>query len=296
MAKLMTKAEYDKWRSSHTGQAQFEIFHKDGKKTIRDFVFWAKSKAEAFEELEMFRQKQQLIAPSAEIEYFYREINNHIVIQDDGKYLVGTSFSDLCGLNRENTVWDRICGWFRFICRKTDEVKNALYDIAFWFGHYDMRNRHGEELADYWNISGMTLRKLKFNIPRLIENLRGCPTCYVSGAIVKTRSKNGQTLTLEQASKMQSTNEELEIAVADWKNDLEKLLLYIRLYEYYSGYGVIDDSDPGMKAIEKEYSDSLPVMPGTDGEIDYVKCYELEEKYWNLYCDHWKKIGRMCWD
>lgn len=89
----------------------------------------------------------------------------------------------------------------------------------------------------------------------------------------------------------------MAIAMAAWKADLEKLVLYIRLYEYYNAMGIVGKEDgPEMEKIDKEYRNTLPVMPGTDNELDHIKCEELTQKYWELYCDHWKAIGRMCWD
>lgn len=297
MAKKMTKQEYDAWRAQHAGKDQFEIFHKDGDKTVTDFTFWAASRNAAAEELEMFRQKQRLIAPSDEIEYFYREINNHVVAHDDGTYTVGCGLLDVMGFDEEKDPWyEKIKDFFRSLAWKARDLKYMIKDVLFWFGHYDIKTNHGEERADCWNIDGTILRKLLFNVPRMIKSLHGCPSKYVSEAVVASRSNKGQQITLEQAYRIQANDEEIDMAMKAWKADLEKLLLYIRLYEYYSNYGSVDEKNPEMAKIDEKYKNTLPVMPGTDKEIDYVKCEELTQKYWELYCDHWKKIGRMCWD
>lgn len=299
MAKRMTKQEYDAWRSQHAGRNQFEIFHKDeGGNAVVDFTFWAASRKAALEELELFKQKQQLISPSAPKEYFYREINNHVVAHEDGTYTVGRGLADVMGFGREKESWrEKVKDFFMSISWKMRDIKYMLYDVVFWLGHYDMKTNHGEERADCWDINGTITRKLLFNIPRMIKLLHGCPTKYVAEAVVKVRSEKGQRITLEQAYRTAAASEEMDIAMAAWKTDLENLVLYIRLYEYYNARGIVGKEDgPEMEKIDKEYRSTLPVVPGTDSEIDYVKCDELAQKYWELYCDHWKAIGRMCWD
>ena len=298
MAKKMTKQEYDAWRSQHTGKNQFEIFHKDGDKTVVDFTFWAATREAAIDELELFKQKQQLVAPSAETEYFYREINNYAVAHKDGTYTVGCGLMDMMDFVREKESWrEKVKDFFMSISWKMCDIKYMLYDVIFWFGHYDMKTNHGEERADCWSIGGMITRKLLFNIPRMIKSLHGCPSKYAAEAVVKARTEKGQRITLEQAYKINASTEEMDMAMSMWKADLEKLVLYIRLYEYYNARGIVGKEDgPEMEKIDKEYRNTLPVMPGTDNEIDYLKCEELTQKYWELYCDHWKTIGRMCWN
>lgn len=297
MARKMTKQEYDAWQAQHAGKNQFEIFHKDGGEAVVDFTFWAATREAAIDELEMFKQKQQLVAPAAETEYFYREINNHVVAHEDGTYTVGCGLAEIMGLGEKEPWWEKIKDVFGLIAWKMHDIKYMLYDVAFWLGHYNMKTNHGEERADCWNIDGTITRKLLFNIPRMIKSLHGCPSKYVAEAVVKSRSEKGQQITLEQAYKINAGGEEMDMAIAAWKADLEKLVLYIRLYEYYNGRGIVEKEDgPEMAEIDRKYRNTLPFMPGTDGVIDYAKCEELAQKYWEMYCDHWKAIGRMCWD
>lgn len=298
MAKKMTKQEYNAWCSRHAGKNQFEIFHKDGGRAVVDFTFWAATREDALDELELFKQKQQLVAPSTETEYFYREIDNHVVAHKDGTYTVGCRLADVMDFDRGKESWlEKVRDFFASISWKMRDIKYMLHDVAFWLGHYDMKTNHGEERADYWNIDGTITRKLLFNIPRMIKSLRGCPSKYVAEAVAKARSEKGQQITLEQAYKISANNAEMAMAMAAWKADLEKLVLYIRLYEYYNAMGIVGKEDgPEMEKIDKEYRNTLPVMPGTDNELDHIKCEELAQKYWELYCDHWKAIGRMCWD
>ena len=298
MVKKMTKQEYNAWRSQHAGKNQFEIFHKDVGEAVVDFTFWAATREAAVEELELFKQKQQLVAPAAATEYFYREVNNHIIAHEDGTYTVGCRLTDVIGLDCEKKSWlEEIKSFFMSISWRMRDIKYALYDVMFWLGHYNMRTNHGEERADCWSIDGTITRKLLFNIPRMIKSLHGCPSKYVAEAVVKSRSENGRPITLEQAYKTNANDKEMDAAMAAWKADLEKLVLYIRLYEYYNAGGIIGKEDgPEMERIDREYRSTLPVMSGTDNEIDYIKCNELAQKYWEMYCDHWKAIGRMCWD
>ena len=153
MAKKMTKQEYDAWRSQHAGKNQFEIFHKDGDKAVVDFTFWAATREVAMDELELFKQKQQLISPSVETEYFYRAINNHAVVHEDGTYTVGCGLMDMMDfVHEKESYWEKVKDFFMLISLKMRDIKYMLYDVIFWFGHYDMKTNHGEERADCWNI------------------------------------------------------------------------------------------------------------------------------------------------
>jgi hypothetical protein len=294
MATYMTKKEYDAWRSSHAGKNQFEIFHNENGAAVVDFSFWAASRDAALDELNMFKQKQQLVSPSEQVEYFYREVNNHVVQQDNGTYKICSNLHDMlfdedtC----ENGLIEKIKTFFTRVAWKMRDIKYMLYDVAFWLGHYDMKTNHGEERADCWNLDSTVTRKILFNVPRMVKTLHGCPSIYAAKAVSESRG-----IALEQAYRISANTEEMDKAMAMWKSDLELLVLYVRLYEYYSCHGIVGKEDgPEMAEIDEKYRNTIPVMPGTYMETDYVKCEELAQKYWNLYCDHWKKIGRMCWD
>jgi hypothetical protein len=292
MSIKMSKKEYDIWRNDHIHENQYEIFHKKDDQIIIDFRFWAKSQQDALDELELFKQKQQLISPLNNIEYFYREINNFIVQHDADTYIIGNNLSDTFNFDNKETIIEKIKDFIRLIKWKVHDIKIILQDIIFWFGHYNPKTNHSEELADSYSVQHTVLRKLLFNIPRMIKSLHGCPSIYTAEAIVNSR----KNITITQAYSMQTTNEEMNIAIDAWKADLNKLLLYIRLFLYYESHGIIDENDHEMILIDKNYKKTLPIKTGTDNELDYIKCEELTQKYWDLYCDHWKKIGRMCWD
>jgi len=281
MSVKMTKKEYDVWHKKHMGTSQYEIFHKKNGEILVDFTFWAKSRTAALEELELFKQKQQLISPSDFVEYFYRQVNNYIVVNDDGSYTLYSEMSDMLDMDKKETVLEKIKSFFWICACKVKNIKYMISDMMFWLRHYDANSRHGEEQTEYWDICSTITRKLRFNVPRLIKFMHGYPQIYADKASSQNSGGGKKTE---------------EIAMDLWKSELEKLLLYIKLYDYYNGSGIFDDNDPEMKKIDEEYRHTLPLQPGTCNEIDYVKCEELAQKYWELYCDHWKKIGQMCWD
>ena len=78
--------------------------------------------------------------------------------------------------------------------------------------------------------------------------------------------------------------------------ELEKLLLYVRLYNYYEGYGIINKWNRDEVAIHEKYGKTLPYLKGTYFELDYRKLRKLCDKYWNLWITQYRKIGRSLWD
>lgn len=297
----MSKKEFTAWCSQHAGERQFEIFHRDGEDAVVDFAFWARSREAAVEELELFRQKQRLIAPSGDVKYFYREVNNYCIARRDGTYAVCREPTDLTDCvfeeDRRPALLEKLSDFVRSVAWKMRDVKNILRDIAFWLGHYDVKTCHGEERNDYWSVDETVLRKLLFNIPRLAKSRRGCPSQYVAETVFKTRAAAGNPITMDQAYKVQATPAEMEAAGAAWEKELDELVLYVRLYKYYDAGGRIQECDGReMTEIDKKYRCTLPFMPGTENELDIAECEKLAQKYWDLYCDQWKKIGRMCWD
>lgn len=297
MVRTMTKKEYAAKYAGRRGSHRFQIFHTEDGKDVVDFEFWAASRKDAEEELDLYRKKQELVSP-VEREYFYKMADVHVHANKDGTVTVADSLYELMmGGGEENGRWrralDRITSYLYAVENFARDFKYMLKDVAFWLGHYDRKSCHGEERADCWDVASMVQRKLLFNIPRLAKNLHGCPQPYVNQAVDAIREAKGLPPAAE-SDYCRAGDDALAEGMKLWRAELDRLVLYIRLFQYYDGCGTVDGAE--MEKIDAEYRKTLPVHPGTDGEIDYAECAKLADKYWGLYCDLWKKIGRMCWD
>ena len=49
-------------------------------------------------------------------------------------------------------------------------------------------------------------------------------------------------------------------------------------------------------SLYEQYKDTIPYWPGTFGDLDYLKLEKLVERYWRLWIEQFRKIGRSLWD
>lgn len=89
-----------------------------------------------------------------------------------------------------------------------------------------------------------------------------------------------------------------EIKLADelWQTELSKLLMYIKLYKYYSLSTNLTKDE--YKYIETKLEHEIPTIPGKYNKLDYDKLNSLSNLYWkrilswlsefgqDIYCDN----------
>ena len=81
--------------------------------------------------------------------------------------------------------------------------------------------------------------------------------------------------------------------MALYDEELDKIYLYVRLYSYYSDFGIVRKGDTAMEEIERDYKKTMPYIPGTYYDIDYKKLDVLERTYWNKIWAWIQKHGHL---
>ena len=136
---------------------------------------------------------------------------------------------------------------------------------------------------------------LEHNIPLLIKNHVGVPSRYCVEAR-KQMHANEKNFDIDASFKKNpnSDDKELEFASKLYVEDLEKLLLNVRLLNYYEGFGIIDEKNPIEVELKKQYK--IPYKKGSWKEIDYEKLQKLQDICNNAIFNQLKDMGRCLWD
>ena len=287
-----------KEQAEHAGKEHYKIFYKDqsGNK-ITVFDFWAENKDKARDELEVYKMKKRLVDPDDAREYFYSGVGGWISDLGNG---MEEEFDDMESMMHRDmsteSVWEKICDFFRSAKWWLRDMKYAFADFWFWYRHYDKRTNKSHMRSESWNLDSTLLDMLEFNIPIIIEDKNGVPNDFCVMARKKLH-ENDENFDIEKSLRANpnSNDEELKLAEEMWNEELGRCLLHIRLYRYYSDHGMVDASEKEYVEIDKQYKDTIPYVPGTDKEIDYLKISGMIQREWNAIWDWWKKYGQMCW-
>lgn len=290
------KAENEK---TPKDKVHYKIFRveKDEKtgeeKKITMIKFWAKNNDEAYEEL-----KKYCKIANKEYTYYFGTTGNYIgnKLSKSGKVMRYDSFEEMMEAEKEaqpffKKMLEDIC--FR-AWRIWDWMKDIKYKTSDLF--YLVRNKH--QRNESWSLDYHLIDDLIYNLPILIKNKMGIPTQFCTKARSQL-NKDNQDFDLDKslAENPNPTDEESKLAEEMWNEELEKGLLYAKLYKFYSNYGIVDnENDLEERAFLEKWSKTIPKVPGTYNEIDYVKLHALEDKYWNSLWNWIKDNGRNLWD
>lgn len=185
-------------------------------------------------------------------------------------------------------VFGGLTAYLKTIKTHESDLKFAIKDILYFLRNYDLLSNRSHQICERWSIDNHILETLSFNLPLLIKKKVGIPNEYCEKArrqLKESRKRNGAL-----------SKTAMDLADSLWTKELEKLLLYVRLYNYYEGYGIINKRNRDEVAIHEKYGKTLPYLKGTYFELDYRKLRKLCDKYWNLWITQYRKIGRSLWD
>ena len=296
MGIIRSKKDRIKEQAEHAGLSKYRIFSKEeNSRKVTAEIFWAKDDQDAASRLELFIQKNRLVNPVDEKQYFYGSAGG--VIHDLGNGME-EEFDDMRESFRfDDETWlEKVKAFFMSFKWKFDDFKSMVKDFWFWFRHYDRRSGKSRQRYESWSLDSAVLDMLEFNIPLIMADKNGVPGDFC--AMAKARSAG---MTLDAAKNaynagVSSSDEEIKLGKELWNEELGRVLLHIRLYRYYANYGIVGKEDGGEYAkIDEEYSKTMPYKPGTDKDIDYTKLHELTQTEWEFVWDWWKKYGQMCW-
>lgn len=284
--KTMKKSEKNKPKDNYRivlvnhKAAEAEVDYKP--KTI--CYFYAADDDKAFAYLKSHLSK--LPAKNADESYCW--MNANYVIGSDGKYY-DDMLSDLEDWCKKCSLWKKLTMWLHV--RVTMPIKDFWYrlkDICYW-----LKTKHNR--LESWEIFSSMMGILKFNLPLLIKNHVGVPNRYCVEARKQLHEKDPD-FDLEESLKKNpnATSKEMKLADKLYEADLSRLLLNVRLLEYYESYGHIDIKNADDVELSKRYP--IPYKKGSWKCIDYVKLQKLEDACNNAIFNQLKDIGRCLWD
>ena len=178
-----------------------------------------------------------------------------------------------------------------------DETESVNSDV-FKIRDLEYLNRTKHRYNESWSIDSHMLEDLEFNIPILIKDKQGVPTEYCEKArdIIHKDDKNYNRNEVNKNDPNYDENGVMELASKLWNDDLEKLLLNVKLYQYYENFGIVDEKNPEEVEFDKKYHSTIPLIQGSYDDIDYVKLSEISNNCWNYIWDFMKEHGRDLWD
>lgn len=186
---------------------------------------------------------------------------------------------------------DRVSDFLWKIYHRLNDWKyEVIYAFERVFRKYDRRAA--------WDINTFVLDGVRYNTRRLIENGHGVPQDYCEKARKLLRNMTNAEVKESFKTEINSNTEELNVADALWKTELQKLIDDIDLLRWYGSHGDIDEEEmhrvmPGTHLIFSEH----PIPKLKDSiEIDYEKTMELYKETNDRIFDFLKNnIGKM-WD
>lgn len=280
---------------------RYRIFHVEedpetgAEKKITMKRFWAKNDEEALAELNEYRK-----IANKQYTYYYGDSGyyvDHVRDPKTGKLVEHRydSFEEMMKAEDSRKsflkkIWNEALFQIDFHWDKIKDIGYWFRDLFYWIKTTHNRN-------ESWSLDMHIISDILHNIPLLIENKQGTPTEFCLKA-VKLLHKDDKDFDVDKAFKENPniTDEGHELGTKLWNEELNKLLLYARLYCYYRDYGIVDDADVEMKKIEAEYEKTLPYKPGTYKSFDYAKLDKLKQTNWNAMWNWIKQYGEALWD
>ena len=296
MGILRSRKERLQEQAEHPGQNKYRIFYKDQTgKRVQVSVFWASDASAAKTELDVFLKKNALVNPDDCREYFYGSSGGIICDRGNGMEEEFDDFGE--SMQEDETLLEKIKYFFMPVVWKLRDIRYAFADFWYWFRHYDMRTNRSHQRSESWNLDSAVLDMLEFNIPIIMRDKNGVPNEFCVRARAKLHEgETGFDVSGSFRTNPNSSDTEMELASKMWDEELGRMLLHIRLYRYYSDYGISDgENDPAYVEIDRKYKDTIPYVPGTDSEIDYAKAGELIQREWRAIWEWMTEYGQSLW-
>lgn len=290
------KKERAKWPK---GKTHYKIFRvekdpkTDKEKKITMIKFWAKDNHEAYEELKKYRK-----VANKDYTYYF----------DTTGYYVGSKLDDNGNVKRYDDHEEMIEDWkeadsllekivnvmtwpFEAMNDKFSCFLSWLKDTCFFF-----KTKHSRQ--ESWSLDYHLVDDLIFNIPLLLKSKHGVPIEFCMKARTELhKSERGFDAKKSFEKNPSPSDEEIKLAEDMWNKELEKGLLYAKLYSFYSNYGIFSgDEWPDAKKFESEWKKTIPYVPGMYNRVDYMKLSALTNKYWNSLWNWVKDNGRNLYD
>lgn len=271
----------------------YKIFHfgKSKYDRIVDEKFYAKDDNEAYSHLIDFKSKT--LARDS-ITFYYGRITYVYSTNANGKISQAYDIED----HRSRMAWfSKDLPWYS---RAYDEVKSFLSywlvdrpkDFYYWTRDLVYLLKNKEAYSNQWNLDYHILDSIERNVPSLIENSHSLAFIDEAITTIHGHDPNFSLAKYHEQHCCGYPKEIEDLAVKIQKEEYHNLLLYVRLYKYYSSFGDIDFNNPKDVAFDRTWRHTLPIKKGTYDEIsDYDKLLAMSKEYWNKIWDWMKMYG-----
>jgi len=247
--------------------------------------FWAKNDDEAYSELKEYRK----VANKA-YTYYYGTTGYFVDRDKDGNELRFDTMEE------EHAAWEKREGKLKMLWLDVTIFFEHLFDIRYkikdiW---HVLRTKH--QRNESWSLDYHILDDLIFNIPLLIKDKNGVPTAFCEKAAKLAHKGDPSYDPVKEFEKDPGKADDyIDSAKKLWDEELNKLLLYVKLYCYYRDFGIVDNKDPEQVKFHEKYKYTLPYKPGTYKTFDYKKLSALQQRYWSSIWNWMKEYGQSLW-
>ena len=274
----------------HKPNYKIYYFDDDHFKKIVVDKFHAENDHDAYVYLEAFRKTS---VEHKDKQLYYSKIYYASMIKPNGNRSEEYDMEDIDA--RRRLIDDEL--WFKRIAKN---IKFNLHywlidrprDFKYWIRDIIYLLKNKEAYSNQWNLDWHLIDSIERNVPSLIENSHAL--AFIDEAIYR-RHGNEPEFDIDEFHRKYYAGypSDLEdLAMKIQKEEYSNLLLYVKLYKYYAGFGDIDFNNPDEVEIDKKYRSTLPIKPGTYDEIsDYKKAMSLTKKYWDKIWDWMKAYG-----
>lgn len=289
----MTKAELAAEQAAHPGLIKYETFRVESGVQELDGYFWAKDEDEA--RAEFLRRYPDGLKPGSNA-YFgeaYRskvgKVGSDVVDVADSfeTRLFADDSDDKDKDDKDDKDKDENEDYDEAVA-DPDPREMAVGDIGYFIEHYDPESRSSHSRTESWSLDQHILGDIEFNVPIIIRTKKGVPDRFCQEAKKQLGCEFGESCECD--------DEALRLAEDMWNGELRKLLGHVWMYEFFSGFGVMDGKWPTDKTVYlSEKKDLLPYKPGMYRELDYAKLSEMAQAEWNAVWKWMAEYGQSLW-
>lgn len=214
------------------------------------------------------------------------------VLHDDGTTTEYTCYEAIIG--KTEGFWNKVKEFFAV------DVAYYLWDkpkdLWYWLKDLVFLNKNKIERRASWSFDTYVLEMIEKTLPRLMEDKVGISQLFIDQAICDLHKDDASFDLAKYNEDHCSTGYPKEVdrlAEKMMEKAYNEILLHIKLYRYYSDFGVVEDKD---QAFDKEWRSTLPIIEGSYDEFDYKKLQSLADQEWNAIWEMMKAYGRTMWD
>lgn len=190
----------------------------------------------------------------------------------------------------KKNIFKRIARTFKRLTEKFLDAWYFLRDVVYF-----IKTRH--DYRECWSLDDHFINDLAFNLPLIKKFKCGVPTLFYGKAarILHKDEKDFDEKKYLDANPQLDEKGLEELANKIFDEELDKCILYVNLYKYYSNYGIVDKKNPEEVAFDKKWAKTIPYIPGTYKKIDFTKLDQLTKNNWNALMNWCKENLQCCW-